>query len=315
MFIQKLTLDNFQSHKHTELLFSDGFTCIVGKTRSGKSSVVRALQFLLYDTWSTSFIRKKKTSVTVTALLSTGVTVARSKGEKVNRIVVTQPDGTEQVFENFGVASPPAVKALLQVSPVRIDHDTAVDVNIADQDEPAFLLSESAPMKTKYLNRLTGAHILDAARRTASTELTRVQTSLAQASAQRDATLRDIAASTVSDTLRAQAQEYSKHAESIVARYNTLAALQETRQKITELRAALTHKTDLLNCVAKRVAVLDMCEKRLSLVDTCMKAQTIKARLESLLAKQIENGRALAALAAKITVCPTCGSMLSAGAS
>jgi exonuclease SbcC len=75
-------------------------------------------------------------------------------------------------FENFGIEAPPEVKQLIGMYTAAIDTDHVVNINVADQDTPLFLLPESAPTKTKYLNRLTGLHVVDAAIRDVRTERT-----------------------------------------------------------------------------------------------------------------------------------------------
>jgi predicted ATP-dependent endonuclease of OLD family len=167
MWIKKLELKNFQAHKNTVIDFNDQFNCIVGPSRAGKSSVVRALNFLFFDNWSDAYVRNGSTFTELVLHLDSGYIISRSKsgGSVVNKIIVTNPDKTQQVYEKFGTDTPEPVRKILQIYPVKIDVDADVEVNVADQDHPPFLLSESGPTKTKYINRLTGSHVLDAAMR------------------------------------------------------------------------------------------------------------------------------------------------------
>lgn len=165
MQIRKIELHNFQAHKRTVIEFDDGFNCVRGPTRAGKSSIVRALGFMLFDEWHDSYIRNGAQSVLVKLVLDDGTVVVREKGPNLNKIILTHPDGTSRTFEKFGVTAPPEVKQALKVYPAKIDTDLEVNLNLADQDEPPFLLSNSSFTKTKYLNRLTGVHIIDTALR------------------------------------------------------------------------------------------------------------------------------------------------------
>ena len=55
--ITKLEIRNFKSHKHTVVEFGD-FTAILGATNDGKSAMLAALKWALYNTPSgTGFIR------------------------------------------------------------------------------------------------------------------------------------------------------------------------------------------------------------------------------------------------------------------
>ena len=47
--IQSLALKNFQSHKDTLIKFDPGVNVIVGSTDSGKSAIIRALRWLVWN--------------------------------------------------------------------------------------------------------------------------------------------------------------------------------------------------------------------------------------------------------------------------
>lgn len=45
--IKKISIDNFRSHKNTELEFCEGVNCIIGLPDSGKTNIIRALNWVL----------------------------------------------------------------------------------------------------------------------------------------------------------------------------------------------------------------------------------------------------------------------------
>jgi DNA repair exonuclease SbcCD ATPase subunit len=45
--IKKITIENFRSHKKTELILSEGVNCIVGLPDSGKTNIIRAINWVL----------------------------------------------------------------------------------------------------------------------------------------------------------------------------------------------------------------------------------------------------------------------------
>ena len=47
--IKDLSLENFQSHKKSSLEFSEGVNVIIGSSDSGKSSIIRSLQWVLFN--------------------------------------------------------------------------------------------------------------------------------------------------------------------------------------------------------------------------------------------------------------------------
>ncbi|MCL6636233.1 MAG: ATP-binding protein, partial [Peptococcaceae bacterium] len=42
-------MENFQSHRYTELVLAPTMTVLIGESDQGKSAVVRALRWLLYN--------------------------------------------------------------------------------------------------------------------------------------------------------------------------------------------------------------------------------------------------------------------------
>ena len=45
--IKKLIIENYQSHKRTEIDFSDGVNAVIGRTDVGKSAIMRALIWVM----------------------------------------------------------------------------------------------------------------------------------------------------------------------------------------------------------------------------------------------------------------------------
>jgi len=159
--IKSLRLQNFQAHKDNTIVFDDYFNCVIGATRSGKSSMVRALNFLIYNVWHSSYVRHGCTEVVITATLSNGFTIIRIKGDKINQIDVRDSQGKVKTYDSFGTNLPKEVCEVLGIHPLQIDEDEFITSNVVDQDEPMFLLKESGPTKTKILARLAGLHWID----------------------------------------------------------------------------------------------------------------------------------------------------------
>jgi DNA repair protein SbcC/Rad50 len=173
--IRNLRIENFQSHELTEFAFDDGLNVIVGASDMGKSAVIRALRWLLFnEPRGSDFMRVGANQCRVSVELADGSRVTRERTPSKNRYIVVKPDGTEQIYEGFGNTVPREVSDVTGVAKVALDEDTETTLHLGTQLEPPFLLSETGSIKAKAIGRLNGVHIIDAASRDTSRDLTRL---------------------------------------------------------------------------------------------------------------------------------------------
>jgi chromosome segregation ATPase len=165
MFIKQLQLENFQSHKNTVLNFHPFFNCLIGNGNSGKSSIVRALSFILSGTWDKSWVRHQQDYCRIVLTTDTNIKIIREKGEKVNKYILQVPNQKDQIYENFGKAIPEPIVKILQIFSVQLDKDEELNLNLSNQMDSLFLLSKPGSFKAKLLGKLSGAHFLDHALR------------------------------------------------------------------------------------------------------------------------------------------------------
>jgi len=159
--MKKLILKNFQIHKKLIIDFDEGFNVILGDNDRGKSSIIRALNWIFYNTpagdWMRRYDGKKYHTTTAKIIFKNGNIIKRIKGENENKYVV---NGEE--YENFGFDVPDPVKKILNIKKMKIG-SVQILPHIAMQDDPLFLLYESSTVKASVINMLTGAEILQKA--------------------------------------------------------------------------------------------------------------------------------------------------------
>ena len=174
--LQRLTIENFQSHEFTEIDFSPGFNVIIGESDQGKSALIRALRWLIYnEPRGVDFIRVGATYSSVTILLTDGVQVRRERTPSRNRYYLLIPGQEENIFEGFGSRVPREIQDALGMGKVRLDEDLQGSLNLGEQLEAPFLLAETGSVKAKAIGRLYGVHIVDAALRETVRDMSRAQ--------------------------------------------------------------------------------------------------------------------------------------------
>ena len=161
MYLSKIVLENFQAFEKGEFVLSPNLNILVGVSNVGKSSVARALSLILYNQWDKSWVRFGTKSCRITLETSTGITVVREKGDKLNRYILRLPNSPEQVFDSFGTTTPEQIQQALKIHEVQIDTTDKLNLNLAGQMDALFLLSQTGSYRAKVLGKLSGATYLD----------------------------------------------------------------------------------------------------------------------------------------------------------
>ena len=161
-FISRIELENFQSHKHTALDLDPNLNVIVGPSDSGKSAIIRGIKWVLYNEPSGDyFIREGESEVQVCLAFSDGSKVTRYRSKSKNSYIINYPDGEELVLNGFGTGVPDEVVECTGVQKVSFDQESSKIINIAEQLEGPFLLSEKNSTKAAVIGGLAGVDIVD----------------------------------------------------------------------------------------------------------------------------------------------------------
>ncbi|GAQ26195.1 exonuclease SbcC [Tepidanaerobacter syntrophicus] len=280
--IKSLRLINFQSHKDTKIDFDEGLTVILGQTDQGKSAIIRALKWVLYnEPRGTDFIMAGCKLCRVSLEMDDGSVIIREREGQRNRYILIQ-NGKEEVFEGFGNTVPLEIARAHGIPKIRIDKDAASAVNLAEQLEPPFLISESGGNRAKALGRLVGIHIIDAAQRTVLKDITNAKQNF-------ESIQKDI------ESLNSQLESYKDIVElqiRISSLQDILKKLKETRaifsilmksrQELGELDSEIEKNTDTI----KKLDFIDKVEQNITFLD----ALSVKCRyLKELSIKLAQN--------------------------
>ncbi|WP_286680654.1 AAA family ATPase [Tepidanaerobacter sp. EBM-49] len=261
--IKSLRLINFQSHKDTKIDFDEGLTVILGQTDQGKSAIIRALKWVLYnEPRGTDFIMAGCKLCRVSLEMDDGSVIIREREGQRNRYILIQ-NGKEEVFEGFGNTVPLEIARAHGIPKIRIDKDAASAVNLAEQLEPPFLISESGGNRAKALGRLVGIHIIDAAQRTVLKDITNAKQNF-------ESIQKDI------ESLNSQLESYKDIGElqiRISSLQDILKKLKETRaifsilmksrQELGELDSEIEKNTDTI----KKLDFIDKVEQNITFLD------------------------------------------------
>lgn len=153
--IDSLKIKNVQSHKDSELKFSDGVNAIVGTSNNGKSAILRALIWaitnrplgvdILCSDWA---LDKKGNQISPmeVEVEKNGHVLIRYKSKSKNQYLLD-----DEELNAIGTDVPPEVKKFFSLS----------ETNIQKQQDKPFLVSESSSDVAKYFNSMMNLNVID----------------------------------------------------------------------------------------------------------------------------------------------------------
>lgn len=164
--IENITLENFLCHKHTSLDFREGLNVLYGESRSGKSSVLRAIRevYECYLKNPRDFIFYNETYFKITLTLSNGYVITRFVEKKKtgkNGYEIYDPNTGELNYYNTKALS--MVQEILGLNKVKLTEKNKVGINFLNQGESWFFIGNglSAPDKAKLTGVVYGTHYAD----------------------------------------------------------------------------------------------------------------------------------------------------------
>jgi DNA repair exonuclease SbcCD nuclease subunit/tetratricopeptide (TPR) repeat protein len=188
--IAKVELENFQSHEHTIVEFGEGLNAIIGPSDSGKSSIIRALRWVLYnEPKGADFIRHGANTCRVRVTFDNGEFIERIRTVKhagkyiIGKLVQTV--GSSQApylqlfeYEGFGSQVPIEVMNVSQMPKSNLGRGDSQTLNFRYQLDPPFLIGESPATGAAVIGRLTNVHLVDTAVKQIGQEIARTNAEL-----------------------------------------------------------------------------------------------------------------------------------------
>lgn len=227
-YLKKVILKNFQSHKYSVIEFDEGLNIIVGPSDSGKSAIIRAIKWALYnDPLGDYFIREGEDEASVVLIFSNNIKVKRLRSKSRNAYILYGHDGEELIFEGFGNKVPKEIIDILAIKKIPLDSNETNAINLGEQLEGAFLLSEKGSVRASAIGRLVGVDLIDDALKD---------------------TLKDIRNLSINKKLKT---ERLKEIEEELLSYDYLEILNKKINRLDEIKILLKNKVIMKNNLIK----------------------------------------------------------------
>lgn len=147
MTIKSIKIENFQSHKKTILNLSKGLNVIWGDGDKGKSSIIRAIRWLVENRPFGNDFRRHETKTTTVSIKKNKDIIHRRKSDTKNEYRINK----EKPLKALKGEVPEEVYSKINIS----------NENIQRQHEVYFLIDESPGKRSKKLNEIAGLQIMD----------------------------------------------------------------------------------------------------------------------------------------------------------
>lgn len=144
--IDSISIQNFQSHKDSKLEFSPGVNAIIGPSDSGKTAIIRALRWLVWNRPQGDAFRSSWGGDTQVSLTLDGSVIERHKSKTKNGYIL---NGSE--YEAIGTEVPDEIKTVLNLN----------EINLQSQLDRPFLLDSSPGEVAKHFNKVAHLDIID----------------------------------------------------------------------------------------------------------------------------------------------------------
>jgi len=247
--IKKVEIKNFQSHKNTVVTFDKGMNVIIGSSDNGKTTIIRALQWVLYNKPTGDAFRSNWGGDTQVTLHLDKNIIHRIRTNSKNLYILNN-----QEFNAIGNSVPDEIQEVLKID----------EINIQKQMDAPFILADTPGTVAAKFNELAGLEQID-------TSLSYVQRQINQVKKRKDH---------LSENLKELRQELS--------RYNDLDTLIDQLQYIRNKEKQLIKLQDEKSKITFIITELQKISTRSMYLNNKVELETFINSMLSLYSKKKE---------------------------
>lgn len=152
--ISHVRVKNFQTHVDSFFSLDQGMNLIVGTSDSGKTALAKAINFVIYNTSDSEYVRYFSKFLEVEIVFEDGAIIKRIKGKDINQVSFKYPEDFDfTTFSAFGITYPEEVLEFLG-NPILSKVLGAL--SYSDQKNKLFLIDLPASVQPKIISAVIG---------------------------------------------------------------------------------------------------------------------------------------------------------------
>jgi len=294
--IDQLSITNYQSHSKSVFDFDKGVNVIVGRTDSGKSAIIRALNWVISNKPKGDSFITNGTKQTTVSIKTEGKTVTRVKSKKDNYYLIDN-----EKYETITQDTLDSVQKVINMG----------EINSQFQMDSSFLLSQTPGEIARYFNKVANLEIMDSTlKKLASTKKIQEQDSvrIGDQIVSLNKQIEDFGYLDEADKLVSKGEELEKELETLSFNCSEL----ETEiRRVTELK----DQFDEFENTEKDKELVENC---LILIDSWDKIEQEKQQLQEVVYEVTQKNKVYSSLEREVTerkvklkkimpkICPLC---------
>ena len=247
MHLLSIEIWNFQTHDHFKHVFQKNVFGMVGPSDFGKSAIVRALTWVLFNRPKGDDFRSWNGEDTKVVVKINGHTITREKGSNGNRYILDDLNP----FTGFGIHVPEPIAKVVNMD---------LDLNIQGQHNSVFLLNMKSLAVAKYINELVNIDIIDFSIREIAKDLRKVTGKLKDANLSLFDTKEELRKYKKLKSVSNKIDEVEMLEDDVASKFHTIELLSEC---ITEIDSCTT----LIKALKERVSVEKDINECLCMID------------------------------------------------
>lgn len=220
--IKSIRLKGLQSHADSSVEFAPGVNVILGETNAGKTALIRALQWIFQNRPLGTGLTQQGSKECIATVETDRGTASRVRKKGFNGYVVGESE-----FKEIGSSVPPELVSVLDVR----------DVNLQEQLQPHFLITQPAGQISKYVSELLGFNVTDKMVAAVKSKASSLKGERSRLSEEIDSAEREIALYSEIDrvdALLAEVDEMDKARKGLVDSSNRLKSMVDSLQALAD---------------------------------------------------------------------------------
>lgn len=255
--IERLEIENFQSHKKSVLEFAPGVNVIVGPSDTGKSSIIRAFKWITTNRPLGDAFRSHWGGDTIVRLAINGeIHVERCKG--VEEYYKTDLNGVELEFKAFGTQTPDEVVKALNLDEINIQH----------QHDNAFLISNNPGEVARHFNKIANIDQIHTSQKAVEKWIRAINQKIANEEANIEEYEKQIKSFDYLDKMEADIEGLEQLETTQKNLRKKSQDISNTLKKLEDVEEAVEAFSELLKAEEDVVVLINLIEERKALEDT-----------------------------------------------